>query len=74
LQGPINNATLAGYRTYDSGAEAFERLLEACQGRWGRLLEAVAGLRSEDFDAIQQEHFDAVLDRLAAAGCPAPRG
>jgi predicted aminopeptidase len=74
LQGSINNATLAGYRTYDTGAEAFERLLEACHGRWGLLLRAVAGLRSEDFGAAQQEHFEAVLDRLSAAGCPAPRG
>jgi predicted aminopeptidase len=74
LPGPINNATLAGYRTYDTGAEAFERLLAACQGRWGRLLGTVAGLRSEDFGLAQQEHFDALLDRLAAAGCPEPRG
>lgn len=71
---PLNNATLAGYRTYDSGGEAFERLLRACDGRWPRLLAAVGGLRSEDFGAPQQAHFEAVLDRLAAAGCQAPAG
>ncbi len=74
LLGPVNNATLAGYRTYDTGGEAFARLLQACEGRWPRLLAAVSGLRSGDFGAEQQEHFEPALDRLAAAGCPAPRG
>ena len=31
---PINNATLAGFRTYGSGFDAFERLREACGGSW----------------------------------------
>ena len=74
LAGPVNNATLAGFRTYDTGGPAFERLLAACQGSWGRLLVAVGGLRREDFGGEQREDFDAVLDRLATERCPAPRG
>jgi predicted aminopeptidase len=70
---PPNNATLAGYRTYDAGGPAFERLLAACQGSLPRLLAAVATLRPRDFGTPQREDFDDVLDRLAAAGCaPGP--
>ena len=66
-----NNATLAGFRTYGAASGGFERLLAACDGRWSRLMAAVATLRPEDFGRPQREDFEPVLDGLAGAGCPA---
>jgi predicted aminopeptidase len=74
LPRPPNNAVLAGFRTYDTGTEAFARLLSACRGSWPRLLGTLAALRPDDFAREQQEDFDEVLDRLAAAGCTPPPG
>ena len=66
---PLNNAALAGLRTYESGTAAFERLLQACGGSFPRLLRAVGTLRPEDFSGPQQRDIDPVVDRLARAGC-----
>ncbi len=69
LARPLNNAALAGYRTYDTGAPAFERLLEACGGSWPRLLTTLRTLRESDFAHPQQEEFEDVVDRLTLRGC-----
>jgi predicted aminopeptidase len=66
---PINNATLAGYKTYDTGGPAFERLLAACGGSLPRFLRA---LRGAEFERPQQQQLDDVIDRLARGGCPQP--
>ena len=71
LRRPLNNAALAGYRAYDTGTAAFERLLVACDGSWPRFLAAVGRLRPGDFERPQQEDLDPVIDRLAAQGCAA---
>jgi predicted aminopeptidase len=71
---PINNATLAGFRTYGTGFDAFRRLREACGGSWRRMLDAVRALGPEDFGRPQREDFGTVIDRLAQDGCrPGPR-
>jgi predicted aminopeptidase len=69
LAEPLNNAVLAGFRTYDSGLSAFERLFEECGRSWPAFMRAVGTLRGADFAEPQQELFDAVLERLAAGGC-----
>ncbi|MCI0570414.1 MAG: aminopeptidase [Myxococcaceae bacterium] len=69
LSAPLNNAVLAGYRTYDTGGPAFARLLEACGRSWPAFLRAVGSLRDTDFSAPMQESFDTVIDRLIARGC-----
>jgi predicted aminopeptidase len=66
---PLNNAVLAGFRTYDSGVPALERLLEACGGSFARMLHAVGTLGPSDFSRPQQNPFDDVVDRLARNGC-----
>ena len=63
---PMNNAALAGYRTYDSGEPAFEHLLAAVGGSWPAILKAVGTLAPGDFGRGQQEKFDDVIERLAA--------
>jgi len=65
----LNNADLAGIRTYDSGRAAFERLKGQCRS-WSNFLDAVRKLRPEDFAEPQQAEFDGVLDALAARECP----
>ncbi len=69
LARPLNNAALAGYETYDTGAPAFERLLAACGGSWPRFLGALRTLGESDFARPQQREFDEVIDRLARRGC-----
>jgi predicted aminopeptidase len=74
LARPLNNAVLAGYRTYDTGGEAFARLLSACQGSWPRMLAALGALRPDDFHRPQQEDFEPILERVARGGCAVPPG
>ena len=64
----LNNADLAGSRTYDTGGPAFARLLRACGGL-PRFLTAVRSLKEGDFTRPQQQQFDAVIDALAARAC-----
>jgi len=65
LAAPLNNARLAGYKTYDTGVPSFERLLRACGGSWPRFFDALATLDESDFGRPQREDFDDVVDRLA---------
>ncbi|HEX9288186.1 MAG TPA: aminopeptidase [Anaeromyxobacteraceae bacterium] len=69
LARPLNNAALAGYRTYDTGVPAFERLLAACQGSWPRLFKALGTLDASHFGRPQQGDVEAVIDRVARSGC-----
>lgn len=68
LKRALNNADLAGSRTYATGRDAFERLRRAC-GSWRGLLDAVRSLRPEDFEHPQQAEYDAVIDALAKRAC-----
>jgi predicted aminopeptidase len=70
LSRPLNNAALAGYRTYDTGTAAFERLLSACGASWPRFMRALGTLRRSDFARPAQQDLDEVIDRLVGSGCP----
>jgi predicted aminopeptidase len=72
LRRPLNNASLAGYETYESGTQGFERLLAACGGSFPRFMGTLTTLREDDFARPQQRQFDDVLERLARDGCAAP--
>lgn len=69
LARPLNNAQLAGYKTYNTGALAFEQLFSACGESWPQLLVAVGTLDPADFARPQQDDFDEVVARLAREGC-----
>lgn len=62
----INNAMLAGFRTYDTGRPAFEKLLAASGNDWRRFWAAVRTLRESDFPQPQMEEFSTVVEALAA--------
>ncbi len=66
LSAPLNNAKLAGYKTYGTGAESFERLLRTCGGSWPRFLRALSSLRAADFGRPQREDFEPVIKALAS--------
>lgn len=65
----INNATLIQYRTYSTGAKAFEALYEACGKDWRRFLGAVGTLRRKSFSESQQEDLGPVIQPLVREGC-----
>jgi predicted aminopeptidase len=71
---PLNNAVLADYKTYDTGAAAFERLLEACGGSTARFMGTLGTLRPSDFRGPQRQEFDDVIAPLVQARCPQTRG
>jgi predicted aminopeptidase len=60
----LNNATLFGFRTYDTGGPAFERLLERCGGDVRELLKVVRRLSPSSFPTSQMEDFSPVVDAL----------
>jgi predicted aminopeptidase len=62
----LNNATLSGYRTYDTGGPAFGQLFNACGHDFRRFLEAVKTL---EFPAPQMENFSPLVEGLAQKGC-----
>jgi len=66
---PLNNAALSGYKTYQAGIPAFERLLKACGHSWPRLMRTLHTLGEADFARPQQQEFDDVVDRLTRKGC-----
>ncbi len=69
LTRPLNNASLTGYATYDSGVAAFEGLLAACGGRWPRFVAALSSLTARDFERPQQQELDALLAGVASRAC-----
>ena len=72
---PINNATLAAFRTYHSGTPELDALLEACGGSWSRFLGVLAPLKKnkQAFTEPNQADFKPILEPLVKAGCPAPK-
>ena len=74
LRRPLNNAALAGFRTYAVGADAFERLLQACGGSFPRFLATLRTLGRDDFGRAQVVEFAPAIEALVARGCVAAPG
>lgn len=68
---PINNATLANFKNYNSGAGEFTALLGACGGSWPRFFAALSRLRTDRraFTRRDQTDLGPILDPLVKAGC-----
>lgn len=60
----INNATLIQYRTYDSGKDSFQALLNSHGGDLVRFMDVLKKLKSDVFSKPQQENFSEVLKKL----------
>jgi predicted aminopeptidase len=61
IAGALNNAVLAQAQTYNSGTEAFAKLLQACHGDWPRFLAAVRSIDRNAFARIDQRDIDPVI-------------
>jgi predicted aminopeptidase len=62
---PITNATLVGFKTYNTGDADFASLLSACGGDWRRFWSAVTTVDSSSFDREQEEDLTPLLAQLA---------
>lgn len=71
---PINNATLAGARTYHGGSDAFEALYESCGREWPRFWKAVKSIDGDSFAAPQERNVAPIIDKLVKRGCARQSG
>jgi predicted aminopeptidase len=69
---PINNATLAAFKNYNSGTPELDALLHACGESWRRFFATLATLKKKgSFTAPNQADLGPVLLPLVQRGCPA---
>lgn len=59
-----NNASLVGFKVYNTGRVAFEDLYAACGTRWAPFFAAIKGLKAADFGSSQREEIDPVIQAL----------
>ena len=70
IQREITNATLLGFKTYQTGKAGFDACLDACGGDVSRLLQRMSRLNEGDFPKEQvQEELDEFLLKVAQSGC-----
>jgi predicted aminopeptidase len=72
FQRPINNATLMGFRTYNSGQEELASLLDACGGSYPRFMATLERLKSRGLGpATGSQTFEigAAVAALTREGC-----
>jgi predicted aminopeptidase len=68
---PINNATLAAFKNYNSGTPELESLLQACGGSFSRYFGALRALKKKgSFTSPNQADLGPVLRPLVERGCP----
>lgn len=60
----INNATLFGYRTYDTDKRGFERALARASGDWTQFFYALRDLSPSQFNEPNTTDFANVLDSI----------
>lgn len=65
----INNATLIQYKTYNTGYEIFDQLIEACQGNWTKFMTVLARLKSDSFSKPQANEIDSAIRPLILSKC-----
>jgi predicted aminopeptidase len=69
---PINNATLAAFKNYNTGGNELDALLDACGGSWERFFRTLRALeRKGAFAEPNQAELSPVITPLVKAGCPA---
>lgn len=62
LEGRLNNAALAGLRTYNSDHAAFARLLERCGGAWQTFFQGMRDVEAGEFTEPQQQNIASIID------------
>ena len=69
IQRPVTNATLIQYKTYGSGHEEMEKLLEVCGGSVPRMIKALEKVRAIAKDARPHTDPALLLRPLLDQGC-----
>ena len=59
-----NNASLLGFKVYNTGQEEFAALYKACGHRWAPFFAAIKSLELSDFKEEQLEEIDEVIHKL----------
>jgi predicted aminopeptidase len=59
-----NNASLLGFKTYNTGMEEFEKLFTACGHKWKPFFAAIKTLNEDSFDQEQHEAFGPIITSL----------
>ncbi len=68
---PLNNASLASFKHYNSGKPELVALLDACEGSFDRFLSSVSRLKAKgSFPKKNDYDLKRALDPLISAGCP----
>lgn len=63
-----NNASLVGFKVYNTGQDEFAALYEACGRKWAPFFASIQSLKASDFGKNQLEEIDPVIWGLRA-GC-----
>jgi predicted aminopeptidase len=59
-----NNASLVGFKVYNTGQEEFAALYEACSRKWAPFFASIQSLKASDFGKEQLEEIDTVIKGL----------
>ncbi len=65
-----NNASLVGFKTYNSGRREFKTLYTRCGSDWKRFFRRIKALSPSSFPSEQMEAIDSFVAKLAASECP----
>jgi predicted aminopeptidase len=67
---PINNATLAQFKQYNTGKEELSLLLKACKGSFPKMLASLRRLEGQTSASQQERDLAKLFLPLVRAGCP----
>lgn len=63
----FNNASIIGYKTYDTGAEHFESAFKRCKNDMRRFVEEVGKITEKDFSGLQTSELAAPLAKACTS-------
>ena len=64
-----NNASLVGFKTYNSGLAELRALFARCSRDWQRFFAIIKTVKRESFSESQLEAIGPFIDKLGSAGC-----
>ncbi|MBL4633296.1 MAG: aminopeptidase [Kofleriaceae bacterium] len=60
-----NNASLLGFKVYNTGQKEFANLYKACGNSWAPFFKVILELKASDFGEEQLEEIDPVIQKMA---------
>jgi len=59
-----NNASLLGFKVYNTGQKEFAKLYQACGNSWAPFFKVIKAMKASDFSEEQLEEIDPVIRKL----------